>query len=58
MPKTTPKLNQTAQTRGSTAWAYVLADAGNGLPDGILIGSSREVHRWIDVDEHRKAGGI
>jgi transketolase len=50
--------NQYASAAGVAQGAYVMADAENGKPDVILIGTGSEVALCIDTYEHLKQEGI
>jgi transketolase len=47
-----------ASASGVQRGAYVLADAPNGKPDVILIGTGSEVHLCVDVHERLTAEGV
>ena len=47
-----------ASAAGVTKGAYVLADAGGGKPDVILLGTGSEVSLCVDAYEKLKAEGI
>jgi len=47
-----------ASAAGVTKGAYVLADAGGGKPDLILLGTGSEVSLCVDAYEKLKAEGV
>jgi len=55
-----PTLDRTryAPASGLRRGAYVLADAGNGQPDVILIGTGSEVALCVDVYEKLRGEGV
>ena len=55
-----PTLDRTkyAPASGMARGAYVLADAGGGVPEVLLLASGSEVHLCVDVYEKLRAAGI